>query len=333
MTGRSLSTTQRQTIAVIGTGAVGGYYGARLQEAGHDVHFHMRGIHYEAAIRNGLHVTSIDGDCVANPIAAYESTNEMPNTMDWIVIALKSYSLDAIPALIRPIVSPTTRLLVIMNGMIESALLSILDKEGIIVQCVYGGMAFICSNRIGPARIDHSYYGLLAAGVAHGNVEEKDANEQAFLDLFDSSIVQVSVESSLLRGRWKKMIWNLPFSGLAVAMGGITVDRIVNDPGLRALARTIMEETVAAANASMKAASCDGEPFGETEMTASMTFSDEMGPYKPSTMIDFVNRNPMEVRYLFREPLEEAKRVNVPTPTLEAIVIQIEAYQRFYNLL
>jgi ketopantoate reductase len=74
------------------------------------------------------------------------------------------------------------------------------------------------------------------------------------------------------------------------------------------------------------------EPFGETDMATMMRFSDEMGPYSPSTMLDFVNRRPMEVRYLFREPLNVAKRLRVATPTLETIVLQIEAYQRLYQL-
>lgn len=322
-----------QTIAVIGTGAVGGYYGARLHEAGHKVHFHMRGAHFEAAVNRGLQVTSIAGDMIVNPIAAYQSIEQMPTDVDWIIVALKSTSLEAIPELVRPMLSTKTKILVIMNGMIENALLSVMSKEDLEKsRCIYGGMAFICSNRIGPAEIDHSYYGLLAAGVAYGRKEAKEDDERAFLDLFENSAVQVSIESSLLRGRWKKMIWNLPFNGISVAMGGLTVDQIVTDPGLRILARRIMEETVAAANASVEARCCDQEPFGESDMAMMMKFSDEMGPYRTSTSLDFINRRPMEVRYLFREPLEEAKRMNVATPTLEAIVLQIEAYQRIYNL-
>jgi 2-dehydropantoate 2-reductase len=367
-----------QTIAVIGTGAVGGYYGARLHEAGHDVHFHMRDrVHYEAAIKHGLVVKSlIAGDCRVHPIMAYRSISDMAATtmttpMDWIIVALKSTSLDAIPELVRPLLSPTTRILVIMNGLIEADLLAALSRHyaddggGLDrhVRCIYGGMAFICVNRTGPAQIDHSYYGLLTAGVAYGRPNAKVDDETAFLDLFhhhhSSSKVPVAVESSLWRGRWKKMLWNLPFNGLSVAMGGITVDQIVQDVGLRQLARRIMEETVAVANASMLqqqqqqqtmmmiAPSATTtttteddeqnnnnyyEPFGEADMVTMMKFSDEMGPYRPSTMCDFVHRRPMEVRYLFREPLNVAQRLHIATPTLEAIVLQIEAQQRLYQL-
>jgi 2-dehydropantoate 2-reductase len=372
-----------QTIAVIGTGAVGGYYGARLHEAGHFVHFHMRDrVHYEAAMEHGLVVKSlIAGDCRVHPIMAYRSIQDMAaaatmttTPMDWIIVALKSTSLDAIPELVRPLLSPTTRILVIMNGLIETDLLAALSRHYVgdggldrHVRCIYGGMAFICVNRTGPAQIDHSYYGLLTAGVAYGRPNAKEADEMAFLDLFhhhhSSSKVPVAVESSLWRGRWKKMLWNLPFNGLSVAMGGITVDQIVQDVGLRQLARRIMEETVAVANASMlqeqqqqqqqqqqqmtmmiapsattttedDEQNCNNyyEPFGEADMATMMKFSDEMGPYRPSTMCDFVHRRPMEVRYLFREPLNVAQRLHIATPTLEAIVLQIEAQQRRYQL-
>jgi 2-dehydropantoate 2-reductase len=129
-----------------------------------------------------------------------------------------------------------------------------------------------------------------------------------------------------------------------VAMGGITVDQIVNDPGLRQLAYNIMDETILVANTDLQSHYGNSSatnnnnndknyiPLGTTERTAMMKLSDDMGPYKPSTMLDYVHRRSMEVRYLFRIPLNRAKQLNVSTPYLESIVVQIEAYQRMYNL-
>jgi 2-dehydropantoate 2-reductase len=123
---------------------------------------------------------------------------------------------------------------------------SVLDELG----ALYGGMALICSNRLGPGRVNHSFAGLLTGGVAvsRGTAEE---DKEAFLNLWKPTTVEVSYEDSLLRGRWRKCVWNLPFNGISVAMGGITVDVIVNDPGLRRLADTVMDETIAAANADL----------------------------------------------------------------------------------
>ena len=129
------------------------------------------------------------------------------------------------------------------------------------------------------------------------------------------------------------MVWNLPFSGISVAMGGITVDKIVNDPGLRELADTVMDETIKIANADILRHGLD-ETFllGDNEKKICFGLSDNMGPYKPSTMIDFHLRRPMEVKYLFREPIKRAKELEIDVPHLETLVTQIEAFQRFYDL-
>jgi ketopantoate reductase len=63
-----------------------------------------------------------------------------------------------------------------------------------------------------------------------------------------------------------------------------------------------------------------------------MDLSDNMGPYKTSTMLDLVNRNPMEVKYVFRKAVDRANELNVPVPTLDTLVTQIEFLQRTYNL-
>ena len=128
------------------------------------------------------------------------------------------------------------------------------------------------------------------------------------------------------------MCWNLPFNGISVAMGGITVDKIVNDPGLRELADLVMDETIASANADLAK---NGETefyLGEADKRQMFDLSDGMGPYRTSTMIDLVNRKPMEVLYLFRKPVERARRRGVAVPHLETLVLQIEAFQRFFNL-
>ena len=363
---------RKQRIAIIGTGAVGSYYGARLWEIGHDVHFLLRNENYRTATQEGLQITSVVGNILIPPqqLKAYPTTQDMakvlsegsyhndPDTnasFDWVIVALKSSSLDAIPDLVVPLLNAnTTRVLVIMNGMIENDLLNLMklktgqhamnntiySRENEPLQCChtwYGGMALICCNRIASCHIDHTYFGLLTAGVASTKDQSLHAdarNGHAFRELFQGSKIDVAFDTSLLRGRWSKMIWNLPFNGISVAMGGITVDKIVNDRGLRQLAYNIMDETILAANTDLQQHYGENNfiPLGEKERAAMMKLSDDMGPYKPSTMLDFIHRRSMEVRYLFRTPLDRAKLLNVSTPYLETVVLQIEAYQRMYNL-
>lgn len=176
--------------------------------------------------------------------------------MDWVIVALKSSSLGDIPKLIYPLLHERTRVINIMNGLIEEDLLSFLrEYEGTdqveltCCEAIYGGMALICSSKPRPGFIEHTYAGLLSAGVAASSTPPDDeSHRKAFEDLWAPTKVPIDYEPSLLRGRWKKNVWNLPFNGISVAMGGISVDEIVTDPGLRSLAYTVMDETIEIAN-------------------------------------------------------------------------------------
>jgi 2-dehydropantoate 2-reductase len=338
-------TDDPQNIVVIGSGAVGSYYGARLWEAGHNVTFLFRpGPNYEAVKQQGsLMVGSVYGDIQvpASEIRLHETQQSQSSDIDWVIVAFKSTSLESIPSLLLPWLNPTrTRVLVIMNGLIEDDLIDLLKKEtgqqdNGPLQCLktlFGGMALVCSNRIKPATVYHSYAGALSAGIASTIADHSDEGK-AFQELFHHvPAIDTTFEDSLLRGRWKKMVWNLPFNGISVAMGGITIDKVVQDPGLRQLAEKIMNETNAIANADLESRGETFEPLGESEKKQMMTLSDGMGPYKTSTMLDFVNRRSMEVKYIFRKPAERAKALGIPAPYLETIVSQIEAFQRMYNL-
>ena len=212
-------TTKPMSIAVVGSGAVGSYYGARLWEAGHTVKYLLRGENCRVANRNGLNVTSVDGDLYipSDELQAFEDTAEM-GAVDWVLVALKSSSLDAIPDLIYPLLDPyRTRVLAIMNGLIEEDLIRMLkekagqatDRISDPLDCcraLYGGMALVCSNRVGPAVVHHSYAGLLTGGVASSRSSDNALeNEAAFRDLWQGNKVETIYESSLLRGRWKKV--------------------------------------------------------------------------------------------------------------------------------
>jgi 2-dehydropantoate 2-reductase len=306
----------------------------------------MRGENLETSQRKGFNVTSIDGDIFIPPeqLQAFERPEEI-GAVDWVIVALKSTALDAVPDLVSPLMqSNRTRILAIMNGLIEEDLIAKLkervgeaarrENENDIRCCaaLYAGMALICSNRLAPGRVDHSYAGLLNGGLASSNPDlfSVEEHKQAFYDLWEPTSVSISYEHSTLAGRWRKSLWNLPFNGISVAMGGITVDRIVKDPALRRLAYAVMDETIAAGNADLMQ---HGEPekcfLCDEDKHRMMELSDNMGPYRTSTMLDFVENRPMEVQYLFSKPVERAHRLGVVVPRLETLVAQIEALQRF----
>jgi len=249
-----------------------------------------------------------------------------------------------IPKLIYPLLHKDTRVINIMNGLIEEDLLSFLrDYEGtkdkdLLTCCtaIYGGMALICSSRPSPGLVEHTYAGLLSAGVAACSSNTKaddEAHRKAYEDLWAPTKVDIDYEPSLLRGRWKKNVWNLPFNGISVAMGGISVDVIVKDPGLRHLAYAVMDETIEIANKDLSNNGYDPSWYlGDHEKKIMMDLSDNMGFYLPSTTLDLQRKRPMEVQYIFRKPLERADRLNISVPHLETLVLEIEARQRINSL-
>jgi 2-dehydropantoate 2-reductase len=272
--------SQPQRITIVGAGAVGSYYGARLWEAGHIVTFYERGEHHRVVQQGGLTYTSVDGNIqipAEKLLTVNDTTRAATLPANWVIVALKSSSLEAIPDLIYPLLTPDTRILVIMNGlMVEDALIRMLkqrfgetDMDGPLQCCqaLYGGLGLLCSIRLAPGTTDRSHGGMLAAGLASSRADSPTKDRAAFEHLWAGTTVEAIFEPCLLRGRWTKMVGNIPTNGISVSMGGITVDQIMSDPDLKGLADTIMDETIAVANADLERKYGSGGyvPLGEAE--------------------------------------------------------------------
>src|SRR5580658_7578918 len=132
-----------EKIAVVGAGAVGGYYGARLAQHGQDVHFLLRS-DYDAVARDGWRIRSVDGDFNLTPkqIHIYRRAEQMP-TADLVIVALKTTSNDQFQSLIGPLVRDNTRILTLQNGLGNEQMLAELFGP----TRVLGGLAFTCINR------------------------------------------------------------------------------------------------------------------------------------------------------------------------------------------
>lgn len=301
-----ISVSDKRSVAVIGAGAVGSYYGARLAEAGHDVRFLMRR-DYHAVRMNGLKVTSPDGDLtLANAGIALNA--EQIGPVDWVLCALKTTSVEEAQELVQPCVTSETRILVLMNGLgIEERF-----AEWFSPYRIFGGMAFTCINRGEPGYIHHLAYGPVTIGHYHNDPVEIETA----LEIWSKSKVQVTASPSLLRARWEKLCWNIPFNGLAVVTGGITTDRIVGNPVLRDAARVLMEEVVTTGNADLAAHSEPVRIDRDALISRMLDQTDRMGVYRPSTMIDFVEGKAMEIEAIFGEPLRRSQSLGVDAPQL-----------------
>ena len=304
-----------QRVAVIGAGAVGCYYGGRLAEAGHQVTFLMR--RDLAAVRaHGLHITSPDGDFVLHEPRVTGRASEI-GEVDWVICALKATALAEARALIEPCLGASTRVLVLMNGLgLEERFATWLDPGQIL-----GGLAFTCINRGEPGVVRHLDYG--AVTIAHF-LDEPHALEEAAA-LWRGARVTVHTATSLRRARWEKLCWNIPFNGLCVAAGGITTDRVMVDPPLRALAERAMQEVVAAGNADLAFHDSDARIDGDALIERMFALTSTMGAYRPSTLIDFLEGRPLEVDAMFREPLRRARGLGVEVPAVETLTAIVGA--------
>ena len=287
-------------IAVIGAGAVGSFYGARLARCGHEVCFLMRR-DLEAVRRNGLTITSCDGDFHLKA-AAFGDPAEI-GVVDLVICALKATAMNVAEQLIRPCVGPDTRIVVMINGLgIEERFGQWFGPERAV-----GGLAFVCINRGQPGVVHHMDYGRVAFG--HLLDDQKEASKVAAL--FAQAGFETHVYPSLRQARWEKLMWNIPFSTLAITAGGVTTDRILGDAGLTKLARRLIVETGTAGNAD--GCAIDIDAMVEKMMANTST----MGAYRPSMLVDYQNRLPLEVEAMLGEPVRRAAALNVPVPTIE----------------
>ncbi len=159
---------------VIGTGALGGFYGGKLAKAGHEVHFLFRG-DYEHVLKNGLRVDSVKGDFQLNPVNAYSTTQQMP-VCDVILVCMKTTGNHSLPELIKPLLHSTSVVVLLQNGLgLEEDLSS--ELPGV---AIAGGLAFICSNKVGAGHIHHLDYGKLIVGSY--NVQQVEILNQLVSD-------------------------------------------------------------------------------------------------------------------------------------------------------
>ena len=293
-----------QRLAIVGAGAVGGYYGAQLARTGGEVNFLLR--RDLAAVRaHGLRIKQPPaGGFVLEPARAFGTTAEI-GPVDLVVIGLKATANDRLPALLPPLLADHTALLLLQNGLGGDEFLA----RHFGAPRVLGGLCFVCLNRTAPGEITCTLPGYLALGE-YGRPPAERLAELA--GRFTTAGVRTVSAPNLAEARWQKLVWNVPFNGLAITAGGVTTDVIMRDADLRAEAHALMDEIVAAA-----ARLGYVVPPGFIRMQLDHTAA--MGPYRPSSLIDWQEGRAVEVEAIWGEPLRRARAAGAAMPHLEKL--------------
>jgi 2-dehydropantoate 2-reductase len=309
-------------IAVVGCGAVGSYYGARLARAGAEVHFLLRS-DYDAVLRKGILIRSPESDFQVRPQCA-----RLPDEIgpaDLVLIGLKTTANEAFAKLLPPLVGSRTAVLTLQNGLGNEDQLARLFP----VEQIMGGLCFVCLNRLAPGVIQHIGYGQVVLGEFQRQPEPRTHDLAA---RFCAAGVPCSVTDNLARAHWQKLVWNIPFNGLGVASAAgfdalgrvtsttrpsashecLTTDRLLADACWARLVRELMIEVITTA----RALGFDiPDAFADQQIERTRT----MGAYRASTLIDFERGQPLELHSLFLEPLRQATQAGVPMPRLAAL--------------
>lgn len=274
---------------VIGTGALGGFYGGMLAKTGQEVHFLVRS-DYEFVRKNGLRVDSVYGNFHLHEANFYQSVNEMPEC-DVLLVCMKTTGNNQLPGILKPVLHRKSVVILLQNGLgLEADLARTLPKT-----TIAGGLAFICSNKIGPGHIAHLDFGNLIIG-SH-NATNCEILEKVVTH-FQLSGINAELAPDLEFARWQKLIWNIPFNGLTVVLN-TTTDKLMANESTRSLCHELMLEVIRGANA------C-GIPLKESLAQQMIEMTLKMKPYAPSMKLDYDYKRPMEIEYIYSKPIQAA---------------------------
>ena len=303
--------TAFQNWALVGPGAVGLYYGGLLAAHGERLHVLARS---DAATlqAQGITLTRVDprsgrvlDETTVRPASIARDAARI-GPVDCVLIAAKATVnaalIESLHALVRP---GHTTILSLQNGMGNAEFYAGHFPENPILS----GLCFVCVNRVAPGVVENYHPGRVEIGSLSDNWP---VQAQAAVATFRAAGVKTMYAASLDAALWRKLCWNVPFNGLAITGGAITCDQILADASLSARARALMQEVQAAA----ARAGCvieDSFLDGQFEVT------EKMGAYQPSSLIDFVEKRPVEVEAIWGEPLRRGRALGLPVPELAAL--------------
>lgn len=289
-------------VLVIGSGAVGSFYGALLARQGVEVSMQARS-DYTRIREHGIDIEGQSGAYHFRPYQTVRNASELPIKPDYVLLCVKVVDGVDRVGLLRDAVGLNTSIVLLSNGIdIEPKIAQAFPNNEII-----SGLAFICVTRTAPGKIWHQAYGRLALGNYPTGLSEKT---QALCSAFEQAGIVCVASEDIATARWQKCVWNAPFNPLSVLSGGLATSDILTTQ--EPLVRAIMEEITLIANAA-------GHPLPENIVEQNISSTYQMPPYKTSMLLDFESGRPMETEAILGNAVRCGRKLGVAIPHLETV--------------
>jgi len=292
-------------IAVMAAGAVGGYFGARLASAGHQVSFLARGKHLQALRAGGLHVRSELGDVRLDDVVVTDDPAAI-GQVDVVIFAVKLWDTVASARACKPMLGEDTAVISLQNGVDGSALIA----QEIGTSHTLAGSAYLSSVIAEPGVIQH--LGNFARLVFGENDNQRSKRAAAFLKACLDSGIEAEIPDDIEAAIWRKFVTLATLSGATTATRS-TIGSILGDPDMARMYRAAMTEIVAVGKAR-------GVHFPDDIVESQMAFAAALPPQMTaSTLKDLESGQRLETPWLTGAVVRMGRDLNIPTPVNETL--------------
>ena len=287
-------------VGVIGTGAVGGYFGGKLAKAGFDVTFIARGVILEALKTKGLTIKSFMGDFTIKKPKVTSSFKDLMN-MDIVLLCVKSYSTREIAKALKPILKKDTIVISMQNGIENEEILS----ETLGTERIMGSVVFITSSVQEPGLIKHTSYGKIILGELNGQITER---LKMIEKMFFESGVPTSTTSSIKTELWKKLMLNIPYNGFTALTRSPLENYFEVTEAQECFMRALKEVQLVAKK--------EGYNITDEDVENALKFTKTEGftTFKSSTLLDIEAGKPVEIDALQGAVIQAANRHKIDIP-------------------
>lgn len=302
----------KQRVLILGAGAIGGFYGQALANSGADVSVVCRS-EYDQVNESGYQILSkTRGDAIFKPSQVLKSASDYQGgAPDYLIVTLKiTKGVDRV-ALMKPVVGPSTVIVLIENGVEIEQEIQAAFPNNEIISC----LAFIQVSRLSPGVIRHFAYGDLTIGNFPSGVSDACQRLSKMLEAAD---VKAPATESVVNARWQKCVWNASFNPVSVLGGPVDTITLLNSPGGEQLIRDLMAEVSTIALST-------GNKMPDELIDRYIAATKSAPPYKTSMALDKERGQAMEVEVIVGNTVRAGRRANLAIPKLESVYALMQA--------